>query len=57
MGFADFCMEFEDFWVLEGNLKIFEVFEIFGFGRKSENFDGFCMKEKVSWFEFRTLRF
>lgn len=32
VGFADFFVEFEDFWVLEVNLKNFEVFEIFGFG-------------------------
>ena len=55
--FVDFCLELEDFWVLEVNLKIFVVFEIFGFGGNLKILKGFCMKVKVSWFEFKTLNF
>ena len=40
--FVDFCLELEDFWVLEVNLKIFVVFEIFGFGGNLKILKGFA---------------
>ena len=40
--FIDFCLELEDFWVLEVNLKIFVVFEIFGFGGNLKILKGFA---------------
>ena len=40
--FVDFCLELEYFWVLEVNLKIFVVFEIFGFGGNLKILKGFA---------------